>query len=107
MQLPRVIRSYRLNRIRTTSNGYTANPMRLAGESATEVGGARDTYLLFITTSYISDPAVTSDRNPRSGRRVGRRSRNRYEKLTNVLPNVSAELEMGIAQTAAHARTER
>ena len=56
MQLPHVIR---LNRIRTTSNGYTANPMRLAGESATEVGGARDTYLLFITTSYISDPAVT------------------------------------------------
>jgi len=76
MQLPHVIR---LNRIRTTSNGYTANPMRLAGESAIEVGGARDTYLLFITTSYISDPAVTERPNRNGPALALANPRNRYE----------------------------
>ena len=104
MQLPHVIR---LNRIRTTSNGYTANPMRLAGESATEVGGARDTYLLFITTSYISDPAVT-ERPNRNGPALALANRNRYECFRRMFCRTLARnWKMGIAQTAAHARTER
>jgi hypothetical protein len=64
--------------------------MRLAGESATEVGGARDTYLLFITTSMTS----------------GNESSKQSAAVEFVLP-YSANWKMGIAQTAAHARTER